>query len=157
MKKSFTRVQAENIVRPVIKRLKQFGKVEICGSYRRGKFIVNDIDIVGDNPKMILVLSKMGTPIMGGEKQTRVIRDGLQIDLIIAEKGAWGSSILFLTGSAKENVRLRAIAKGKGLKLNRNGLWDGESNVGKTLRKDLTEEQIYTLLGEKYKKPEERD
>jgi len=153
MKKSFTRVQAENIVRPVIKRLKQLGKVEICGSYRRSKPIVNDIDVVGDNPKMIQALVKMGPPIINGKKQTRVIRDGLQIDLIIAEKGAWGSSILFFTGSSKENVRLRTIAKGKGLKLNRNGLWDGVKNIAS----ECSEYEMYSLLRQNYKHPEERE
>lgn len=150
----FSRKKAEKIIYPIIRELNRLGKVEICGSYRRLKAEVGDIDLVGDNPKMIgCLLNILNTyPINEGDIAGRVSVKGLQIDLRIAKKEAWGTSLMMWTGSKEENIRLRSIAKDRGLKLNEYGLWKGKRNIAK--RK--TEEQIYNLLGEKYLEPVER-
>lgn len=152
MKTSFTREKAEKVISLLRKRLSKVGKFEVCGSYRRGKPILHDIDIVGSNPKIISVLEGLGEKVKGGDKQASVMIKGIQVDIIIATRDSWGSSILFSTGSASHNIWLRAEAKRRGLKLNRNGLWFGDVNVAKGDK----EEGIYLHLGQRYHKPEER-
>jgi DNA polymerase (family 10) len=137
---------------PLLTRLRKFGRVEVCGSYRREKEIIGDVDLVGDNPKMLQEISKIGEVKLGGDVYGRIMFRDLPIDLRITKKEAWGTSLMMWTGSKEENIRLRAIAKNKGLKLNEYGLWDKTKNKAK----GKSEEQIYKLLGEKYLTPKER-
>lgn len=146
------RKKADKIIMYIISHLCLFGKVVVCGSYRRGKELIGDLDLVGDNNLMITKLCSLGEALTCGTISCRVIVRGVQIDLKIANKDMWGTSLMMWTGSKSENIRLRRIAMKKGLKLNEYGLWNGNIN----LAKGKTEEEIYKLLGEKYLIPSER-
>jgi DNA polymerase (family 10) len=152
MKIKLSRSKAEVIIKPIIKSLKKYGNVEICGSFRRNKEVVGDIDLLGDSSDMINRLKKYGDVLSSGTINGFIVKDGIDIDIKIVPKESWGAGLMMWTGSKEENIRLRGIAKGKGLKLNEYGLWKKEKNIAK----NKTEEQIYKLLGERYKKPEER-
>jgi DNA polymerase (family 10) len=146
------RSKAQSLINPILKDLKRYGNIEVCGSFRRNKEIVGDIDLLGNNPDMINRLLKYGTHISSGSINGFINRKGVDIDLKIVPKESWGTGLMMWTGSKFENIRLRGIAKAKGLRLNEYGLFKGNKNLGK----NKTEEQVYKLIGEKYKKPEER-
>lgn len=154
--KRILRQEAEELIKPILKKLKKYGKVEICGSYRRKCNDLGDIDLVGSKPEMIAELVKMAEVVSAGSKQAHTFvpynGDKVQVDIYIATKEEWVAMIMFLTGSAEENVRLRVVAKSKGWKLNQYGIWDGE----KCLSRGMSEEEIYALLGQEYKVPERR-
>jgi len=152
MKIKLSREKAEKIIAPIIKKLKRYGRIEVCGSFRRNKETIGDIDLLGNSSKMIDKFVGLGTPISYGSINGFIAKDGVDIDLKIVPDESWGTGLMMWTGSKEENIRLRFLAKNKGLRLNEYGLWKNEKNIAK----NKSEEEIYKLLGVKYKKPEER-
>lgn len=144
---------AEKVVEPIIKELELVGKILICGSYRRKKSIVGDIDIVGVKREMIDVLLKYGQKGSAGEKNASIVLDRVQVDLWVVPEESFIPAIMFATGSAIENIRLRSKAKGNGWKLNQYGLWEQDRNI---IEGFPNEEMVYEMLGEEYKEPENR-
>lgn len=111
----------------------------ICGSIRRGEKMVRDIDIVVIDEEM------HGTFARGASFE------GVELNLCYVKEECRGSAMLFLTGSADFNLRMRRVAKSKGLKLNRYGLWNGDECIA-----SKTEEDIFEALGLDYVPPEKR-
>ncbi len=133
--------------------------VEVCGSIRRRKEIVRDIDILvagGDSGKLssyFRSLPEVEDIIAEGETKTSVrLNLGIEADLRVVSKESYPYALMYFTGSKEHNVRLRGIAKKKDLKLNEYGLFgDGDSMP---LR---TEEEVYKYLGLSYIPPELRE
>jgi DNA polymerase (family 10) len=63
-----------------------------------------------------------------------------------------GAMLLFLTGSARHNMKMRAKAKHRGLRLNQYGLWDED---GECLA-STDERDIYEALEMTYVTPDRR-
>lgn len=125
----------------------------ICGSLRRGKQIVGDVDIIVANPTpaFIRLFTEMGG--VWKNKGGQIVVDGITIDVEAMPVETWGAALQYRTGSKAENLRLRGIAKAKGLKLSQYGVIrrdTGELIGGKT------EESVYWLLGEPFVPPEGR-
>jgi len=143
---------------------KRGSRVEICGSLRRKKKTVGDIDIVTSfSPYQVKqVLEEwagsegLDFSVLSLKKENAVQAaltvEGVQVDVRPATVENWGAMTLFLTGSAKFNVLMRNEAKKQGLKLNQYGLWDG-----KTLIAGRTEDLIFYALGYEYLEPELRE
>jgi DNA polymerase (family 10) len=133
--------------------------VEVCGSIRRRKEIVRDIDILvggGDSRSIISFftsLPEVEEIIVSGETKTSCrLKSGIEADLRIVNKEEFPYALMYFTGSKEHNVKLRGIAKKKGFKLNEYGLFDGEKLV--TLN---SEEEIYHMLDLAYIAPELRE
>lgn len=150
---------AEAIV-SVLKKVDGVQKVEISGSIRRLKEEVKDIDIlaVTTKPKELLeVFFKIPwiTEVMAsGETKASVLLDiGIQVDLRIIPPKSFPAALQYFTGSKEHNVKLRGIAKSRGLKLNEYGIFkeDGKCVPVKT------EQDIYDILGLNYIIPELRE
>jgi len=151
---------AEEIVSS-LKELKEVIRISPAGSLRRCKETIRDIDI--------LVTAKSSKNIMerfvsfpfvkdilakGDTKGSIRITEGIQVDLRIVEPDSYGSALAYFTGSKEHNIRIREIAKNKGLKINEYGIFrenDGEKIGGKE------EEDIYSLLDLQYIPPEIRE
>ena len=88
-----------------------------------------------------------------GEKIVRGTYKSCPVDIYKAEQEYFGAMLLFLTGSSKYGIKMRAKAKYKGLKLSQYGLFNRETNE---LIAGKTEEDIYEAMGLKYKEPELR-
>jgi DNA polymerase (family 10) len=135
------------------------GAVELCGSARRRKEIVRDIDILvgGGDPGSIssffMSLPEVEEVLVSGETKTSCrLKSGIEIDLRVVSIEQFPYALMYFTGSKEHNVRLRGIAKKKGLKLNEYGLFNGEEFIR---LKD--EEEIYRALGLAYIAPELRE
>jgi len=135
--------------------------VAVCGSLRRQKETVRDIDILvtSSDPKKVMdTLVKL--PFIkqilahGPTKSSAIIQEDIQVDVRVVEPKSFGAALLYFTGSKEHNIRIRELAAKKGLKVNEYGVFDAKTQKrlgGKT------EEEIYKILGLAYIPPELRE
>ena len=148
-----------------------FDRVDIVGSFRRRRPTVGDIDILStaSDPETAMdvfcshddvkeVLSR------GDTKSSVVVSGDVQMDLRIVDEAAYGSALVYFTGSKDHNITLRNRAIDRGWKLNEYGLYDvsdaGEAatdeQVGERLASE-TEAEIYETLDLDWIPPELRE
>jgi len=135
-------------------------KVLACGSFRRKKETIGDIDILAlarDSRAVMEYFTSMPNVekvIARGETKAMVRLDiGIDADLRVVGEKSFGAALQYFTGSKDHNVELRKIAIKKGWKLNEYGLFDarGKQIAGRT------EEGIYKKLGLTWMPPEMRE
>lgn len=131
-------------------------KAEVAGSLRRGKD-PRDIDILvasdGDPNQITRFFRTLGTALDVGEKSTAVTMDGIKVEMRAVPLVSYGAGMLFFTGSADFNIRIRGIAKRKGWKLSRYSLHDVQTE--KPIASE-TEKEILDLLGVGWVEPKDR-
>lgn len=135
------------------------GFVEVCGSIRRRKETVKDIDILvaGDDYKALsaffTAMPEIDEVLLTGETKTSCrLKSGIEVDLRVVSPEAYPYALMYFTGSKEHNVRLRGISKKKGWKLNEYGLFEEDRFIG-----FKTEKDIYNALGLSYIPPELRE
>ncbi|RCW50491.1 MULTISPECIES: DNA polymerase/3'-5' exonuclease PolX [unclassified Halanaerobium] len=136
--------------------------IEVCGSTRRRKEMIGDIDILvacaaedkESLSKKITELELTDEIIGAGDKKVSIITcDGLQVDFRLVSSEEFPSALHYFTGSQAHNVRMRQLAKDHNLKLNEYGLIKNDDS-----RIDIkSEEDIFVHLGLKYIIPELRE
>lgn len=141
--------------------------IVIAGSYRRGKLVSRDADILLPHNVQFSALQRefskrsdviIHEPFASGTSKISVMisisskRTTLKADIFLVPKDEWIYALLYATGSGHFNLLMRAQAKRKGFLLNQRGLWKNGKRVA---IKD--ENEIFKTLGMKYKKPEERN
>lgn len=121
-------------------------KIEWAGSLRRMRENIGDIDILatGSNHEKIVHafthLPEVKEVLASGEtKASVIVEGGLQIDLRVVEENSYGAALQYFTGSKAHNIRLRGIAKAKGIKINEYGVFKGEKKIGGKEEKDVYE------------------
>ncbi len=140
-----------------------YENIELAGSLRRRKETVGDIDLLisakRENWSKIHqhFVSYGGVRevlLHGDTKSSIVLEEGRQVDLRTVEPHQWGSALQYFTGSKEHNVRIRDIAKAKGLKISEYGVFraDTEEWIG-----GGTEEEVYNLIGMQWIPPELRE
>lgn len=163
-----------------------FERFEVCGSIRREKAEVNDIDIVAilktnytfgeptlsdtirkldpAGPKEAKESGKPASRFLDGPDIKRFFYKGIMIDIYLAKPEEFETLTLIRTGSLEHNIRLTTLAKGKGMRLYANGmgLWrvipnpKDEKNPTPTELVSNTEEGILKVLLGKYVEPKDR-
>jgi len=137
------------------------GQIEVAGSYRRRRETIGDLDIVvtseGKNSAPVMdrfvAYGDVADVISKGETRATVkLRGGLQVDLRAVEPDAYGTALVYFTGSKAHNIDLRKIAQEKSYKLNEYGLFKGTRRVA-----GKTEEEVYAKLGLDWIPPELRE
>ena len=125
-------------------------RVQYCGSLRRLRESVADVDIVvasREAPAVHEAFMKMPTVRevigSGGTKTSVLTSTGLQVDLRTVELQQFGAACQYFTGSKAHNIRLRQRALSRGWLLNEYGLSEVES--GRVIASE-TEEAIYKAL-----------
>jgi len=134
-------------------------RISICGSLRRSKEIIRDIDLLVST-KAPAALMKRFTSLPqvyqvtghGETKSSVVLASGIQADLRAVTDEQFPYALNYFTGSKAHNTAMRARAKKKGLKLNEYGLFRGER-----LLRCKDEEELYAKLGLDYVPPELRE
>ena len=128
--------------------------VEYAGSLRRMRETVGDVDVLvaADDPERVTAALRddsdlVGRVVASGEAKTSVIvrGSGLQVDLRVVRPDVWGAALIYFTGSAAHNVRLRERAIGRGLSLSEYGLLRDDDEEPAT--DATTEERVYEALG----------
>lgn len=151
---------AEDLVQALLD-LPAVSKAQYCGSLRRFRETIADIDVVvaSKEPAEVMaafVAMPLVDSIIGqGETKTSVLTAaGLQIDLRVVAASQFGAAVLYFTGSKQHNIELRQRSIDRGLLLNEYGLEDSAS--GKVVS-SRTETAIYKALGLRYIPPEMRE
>lgn len=132
----------------------------LAGSIRRMKETVGDVDVLvaSEEPAAVMdavrVLPNVTSVIASGETKTSVLTtSGRQADVRVVAPESWGAALQYFTGSAEHNVRLRQLAKSRGLKINEYGVFDesGARIAG------ASEADVYAALGMSLVPPEIRE
>ena len=150
-----------------LKKIKEIDKIIACGSLRRMKETIGDIDLlatikpafakasVGKKKVMDVFINLNGVIKVwdyGLTKSSVRFSKGIDADLRVVESSEFGSALQYFTGSKEHNIVLRKIAIEKGLKLNEYGLFKGKKRIA-----GENEEKIYKTLGLSYIEPELRE
>lgn len=136
-----------------------------CGSLRRGKETVGDLDILvaPEAAASEMIARRLADAVrkhpeveaLTAEGETKIslrTRIGLQVDFRIVPAASWGAALQYFTGSKEHNVRLRQRASERGLKLNEWGLFRGDISIS-----GEREEDIYHALELAWICPEMRE
>lgn len=153
------------VIRNVARRLKKLipaDRFKVVGSYRRKQKDSGDIDILITTKETSILAYVMKDEHLfvdylsyGPRKTSFLIRwspdDVGQVDIKNIDEDSWASALLYFTGSKMFNVKIRAIAKMKGYKLNEYGLFKAGKRVLVSSEKDIFDE-----LGVEWLSPKER-
>jgi DNA polymerase (family 10) len=128
------------------------GRLSPAGSMRRMKETVGDIDILASGkdgasiirhftrfPRVSRVLAEgvtKGSAVISTETGER------QVDLRIVAESEYGAALQYFTGSKAHNIKLRGMAKKKGLKISEYGVFRGKKKIA-----GRDEAEIYAALG----------
>lgn len=138
-------------------------QIEVAGSFRRGVETVGDIDLLaraeGDGARVVdhFVAFPGATRVeaAGSTKGSIVLRSRLQVDLRVIPGESWGAALHYFTGSKEHNVRIRQIAKKRGLRVSEWGVFRGEGDDERIA--GATEADVFASLGLPWIPPELRE
>jgi len=146
-------------IKQKLKSLTAVEDVEVAGSIRRMKETIGDIDmlVITEQPgKVSDFFTKMPNVdrvvAKGPTRSTVQLAEGIECDLRVVERKAFGSALMYFTGNKDHNIASRRIAIKKGWKLNEYGLFSGAKQIA-----GKTEQEIYSKLGMQYIEPEMRE
>ena len=161
-KKRYRLFEAVPVAREIVKSLKDSQgliEIEVAGSIRRRKETVHDIDIVSscragnDIMDRFTTLQEVDKIVMKGKTRSSVtLKSGIQVDLRVVPKDAYGAALHHFTGSKAHNIALRKMALKRGLKINEYGIFRGDKRIA-----GEEENDIYSNLGLDYIEPEMRE
>ncbi len=130
--------------------LPQVESAEYCGSLRRLRETIGDVDllVVTRDPAAVVervtsLPSIRGSARVDATRFSLVTDRGLQVDVRIVLPEQRGAAQLYFTGSKAHNIRLRQLALGRGWTLNEYGLL--ETETGRVIA-SRSEEEIYAAL-----------
>jgi DNA polymerase (family 10) len=133
-----------------------------AGSIRRWKETTGDIDVlVASRDPLTVIDAFTRLPIVkqvlgAGETRASIVTVAdVQIDLRVVAPEAIGAALQYFTGSKEHNVKLRALAVRKGLRINEYGVFpvdDDTRNLG-----SRTEADVYAAVGLPWIPPELRE
>ena len=142
-----------------LKKLKEVKIAEPLGSLRRMNPTVGDIDIAvaSNHPKAVIkhftAFGEISKVLEAGERKSSIIlKNGMQIDLLINPPESFGSLLQHFTGSKNHNIKLREFAIKKKMSVSDYGI----KYKGK-LHEFQGEEEFYQFLGMDWIVPEMRE
>lgn len=137
----------------------QVKKIDLAGSYRRGRETIGDLDFLvwaDDAPTVMehfVAFDEVREILAQGEtKSSVVLQSGVQVDLRVVPEASYGAALHYFTGSKAHNIAMRKRAQQRNWKLNEYGLFDGEEAVA-----GPDEESIFAALELPWIPPELRE
>ncbi|HZJ17324.1 MAG TPA: DNA polymerase/3'-5' exonuclease PolX [Chthoniobacteraceae bacterium] len=151
-----------------LRRLPEVNRVSVCGSYRRRKEIVGDLDFLVStkSPKTVsdfFVAHGMVESVLaqGATKSSVRLKSGVQADLRVVKDEEYPFALNYFTGSKEHNIIMRQRALTRGWTLNEYRLAPLEKAEGAapaaavpTIREEA---DLYRTLGLDYVEPELRE
>ncbi len=147
-----------------LKKYKEIINIDPCGSLRRKKETIGDIDIlccVKEGKERDIIEKFTELPVVkkvlacGGTKGSILTLSNIQVDLRVVPKEVYGAALQYFTGSKQHNIRLREIANKKGFTLSEYGVFKIDKKEHPICGK--TEEEVYKILGLQFIEPELRE
>jgi DNA polymerase (family X) len=136
-------------------------RIEYAGSLRRRQETCGDVDLLVGAKIVEKVMERfvaygevMKVLAHGSTKSAVILESGIQVDLRVVDDEAFGAALHYFTGSKEHNIRVRDIAKKKGLKVSEYGVFKRASNKMIACK---TEEDVFKAVGLKYIEPELRE
>ncbi|MCX5749550.1 MAG: DNA polymerase/3'-5' exonuclease PolX [Candidatus Saganbacteria bacterium] len=146
-------------IESILKRSRCVKKILICGSLRRMKENIGDIDILAtsDDRKAVMdVFTKLpqvrDIVAKGDTKSSVSLKNGMDSDLRVVDEESFGAASNYFTGSKQHNIKMRHAAIKKGLKLNEYGVFKGKRCVA-----GRSEGEVFKALGMQFIPPEIRE
>lgn len=138
-------------------------RVAVCGSYRRAKETVHDIDLLVATAFPAEVISDFTTfpgiqkvLAHGDTKASVILESGLQCDLRAVSNTQFPFALQYFSGSKEHNVALRQLALRKGWSLNEYDFTSVRDDA-EPLPQIHEEKDIYQALGLQFIEPELRE
>lgn len=141
----------------------KFDKWEIVGSYRRNLPTIKDIDIIALCPD-VDTWNDVIDSLENDENYVRKVRGdlivrgtykGVELDINrVTISNDYVPFMLYRTGSTENNIKMRSIAKNKGMILNEHGLYRQDGTL--VSDSSWTEKDYYNALSIEYKEPYQR-
>jgi len=142
-----------------LKTIKGVERVDYCGSLRRMKETIGDVDflVIAKHPSAVMdafvampgVIKVWGK---GATKSSVRTREGFDMDIRVVPKKSYGAALQYFTGAKEHNIATRKVAMDKGLKLSEYGLFRGPKMIASE-----SEEDVYKALGMPWIPPEMRE
>jgi len=145
-------------------------RIEVAGSIRRERPIVNDIDIVlvpkrgcADKLKELclswhpMMQPGISEPKWGGKMATFSYKGIIEVDLYFADFHSWPLIFLIRTGSKEHNIKLCELAKSKGMYLAADGSGLFRDRDKKEPVAVETEGDVFGALDLPFLEPEDRE
>ncbi|TVR61779.1 MAG: DNA polymerase/3'-5' exonuclease PolX [Gemmatimonadales bacterium] len=139
----FLRAEAVQYLRPLlvhVEGVEAIRRLEVAGSYRRGKETVGDIDLLalveGDDDRAGVMEAFTTFPgvdrieMSGETRGSVVLTSGLPVDLRILGPESYGAALHYFTGSKEHNVEIRKRAQKRGLRVSEYGVFEEEGKGG---------------------------
>jgi DNA polymerase (family 10) len=127
-------------------------RMEMAGSYRRGKETVGDLDVLVVSPDSAEVMDRFGefpgvaeVLLRGDTKMSIRLGMGLQIDLRVVPSESFGAALQYFTGSKEHNIVLRGRAKERKLKINEYGVFRTDTDPEQYVA-GAKEDEVYASL-----------
>ena len=162
--KRFLYSEVSPIVNDILQKLgslKFVDRLEIAGSFRRGKETIGDLDFlaVSKQPEKVMRAFTSLPDIKkilasGTTKSSILLSSNIQVDLRVVQEKEYGSALLYFIGNKEHNVELRKLALSKGYTLSEYGLFKVK---GKSWVAGRTEREVYDKLKISYIPPELRE
>lgn len=119
------------------------GDIDILATGRNGREIIEQFCKL---PMVQRVLAE------GETKGSVIVEGGIQVDMRVVEELSYGAALHYFTGSKDHNIRLREIAKARGMKISEYGVFRGARRMA-----GKTEEEVYRALKLPWIPPELRE
>lgn len=154
---------ANELIKGLKDKIPDLKQISACGSLRRMKETVRDIDILAVSESAKAVMDAFaGLPQVkdvtakGDTKSSIITREGAQVDLRVVEPNCFGAALLYFTGSKNFNIKIRQMALKKGLKINEYGVFAVKGGRQRYLG-GKTENEVFKAAGLAYIEPELRE
>jgi DNA polymerase (family 10) len=141
-------------------------RVSVCGSYRRRKEVVSDLDFLVSTkaPEAVsefFVKHEMVESVIahGATKSSVRLKSGIQADLRVVKEAEYPFALNYFTGSKEHNIimRQRALARGWTLNEYRVGPDDRAKVAPQPIPAIREEAELYRALGLDFVEPELRE
>ncbi|WP_395747462.1 helix-hairpin-helix domain-containing protein [Prosthecobacter sp.] len=162
----FRQDQAHPLVQEILEALRQHPNVshaEVCGSFRRGKETVHDLDFLVSTRKPEEVIEAfVKLPLVvdviakGPTKASVHVTHGLQCDLRAVSSKEFPFALAYFTGSKEHNVAIRQRALARGWSLNEYG-FTAERDDAPVIPPVHDEAELYRALDLDFIDPELRE
>jgi DNA polymerase (family X) len=147
-----------------LRKTKGVGEVVVCGSFRRMKETVGDLDVLVTSDAPDAVMARFAkypevkeVRVSGPTRASALLASGLQVDVRVVPAESFGAAMYYFTGSKAHNIAVRRIAQAKGLKINEYGVFK-EMKGGRERRvAGESEASVFAAVGLPFIPPELRE